>query len=285
MGTEIPQVSWNDQIGPRRSFACARVSLDSVRSLSKMLGVKVNDVVLELCGSAMSRYLKAQGEFPKQSLVAGVPVSTRTEDDGDIGNRVANMTVSLATDIEDPIERLLQIFKNTQKSKEMTQAVRAKKIQAMGDTVVPGILNLAFRTLTMAPPVGVPTATISNVPGPPMPLYTAGARMESMYPMSVLVPGNGLNITVVSYMGNMDFGFTCDPDLIPDPWYLAEGVEKALATLQSAVDLKAESPGESRDQPRPAGATPRPRRKKSSSVQAVSEASSDSESEVPTATA
>ena len=80
----------------------------------------------------------------------------------------------------------------------------------------------------MAPPMGVPTATISNVPGPPMPLYTAGARMESMYPMSVLVPGNGLNITVVSYMGNMDFGFTCDPDLIPDPWYLAEGVENAL---------------------------------------------------------
>jgi WS/DGAT/MGAT family acyltransferase len=241
MGADVPRAPWNDSIGPRRAFACASVSLETVRGIKQSLDVKVNDVVLELCGSAMRRYLKAQGEFPKQPMTAAVPVSTREPGDDTMDNKVAQMTVSLATDIDDPVERLLQIYRGTQKSKEMTEAIRAKKIQAMGDTFPPSLLNLAFRTLTLAPATGFPNATISNVPGPPAPLYTAGARLESMYPMSVLVAGAGLNITVVSYMGRMDFGFTVDPELIPDPWYLAEGVPKALEKLEKSVAAHAET--------------------------------------------
>ena len=117
----------------------------------------------------------------------------------------------------------------------MTRAIRAKRIQAMGETAPPAIINLAFRALTLAPTYGMPNATISNVPGPPMPLYMGGAKIETMYPMSVLVTGQGLNITVVSYMDRVDFGFTVDPELIPDPWYIADGIPIALEQLEQAA--------------------------------------------------
>jgi len=78
---------------------------------------------------------------------------------------------------------------------------------------------------------------VSNVPGPPFPLYTAGARIECMYPMSILAPSNGLNVTVISYRGRIDFGFTVDPELIPDPWLLAEGIPLALAELKQKAGL------------------------------------------------
>ena len=235
MGADIPTLSFNDSIGPRRAFACSTIPLADVKTLKQSFGVKVNDVILELCGAAIQRYLEAQGERPSQSLVVTCPISTRDPDDKELGNSVAQMTVSCATDIADPGERLRQIYKNTQKSKEMTQAIRAKRIQAMGETAPPAIINLAFRALTLAPAYGMPNATISNVPGPPMPLYMGGAKIETMYPMSVLVTGQGLNITVVSYMDRVDFGFTVDPELIPDPWYIADGIPIALEQLEQAA--------------------------------------------------
>ncbi len=241
MGADIPRLSFNDSIGPMRAFACSTVPLSDVKALKQSFGVKVNDVILELCGAAILRYLEAQGERPTQSLVVTCPISTRDADEKEFGNRVAQMTVSCATDIADPGERLLEIYKNTQKSKEMTQAIRAKQIQAMGETAPPAIINLAFRALTLAPPYGMPNATISNVPGPPMPLYMGGAKIETMYPMSVLVTGQGLNITVVSYMNRVEFGFTVDPDLIPDPWYIADGIPIALEQLKQASALAPET--------------------------------------------
>ncbi len=120
--------------------------------------------------------------------------------------------------------------------------MRAKEIQALGDTAPPGLINLAWRAIAAAD-VPVPAnATVSNVPGPPMALYTCGARIENMYPLSILVPGNGLNITVMSYRGHIDFGFTVDPELIPDPWYLAEGIEIALEELKEAAARRTDSP-------------------------------------------
>jgi diacylglycerol O-acyltransferase len=135
LASSVPKVSFNAEIGPRRSVAWTTVSLSDVRAVKKHFDVKVNDVVLELCSSAVRRYLVAQNELPAEPLVVSVPVSTRAEDDKALGNQVASMMVGWATDIADPIERLMKIQENTAHAKEMTRAVRAREIQAMGDTL------------------------------------------------------------------------------------------------------------------------------------------------------
>jgi WS/DGAT/MGAT family acyltransferase len=238
----VPRLPFNATIGPRRGFACSSISLKSVRDIKKHFGVKVNDVVLALSSGALRRYLKAQGELPADSLAASVPVSTRDEEDKEFTNRIANMVVTLATDVEDPVERLLAIANASKRSKELTQAVRAREIQAMGDTAPPALLNLAFRMMTSVFLEALPlpfNLIVSNVPGPPIPLFVAGAKLEAMYPLSLLQPGNGLNITVMSYLDHIDFGFTVDPELIPDPWYLAEGIPPALDELVAATSRPA----------------------------------------------
>ena len=244
VATVGPKVSFNDEIGQRRAVAWTSIALSEVRGIKKVFDVKVNDVVLELCASAVRRYLIANDELPDESLVVSCPVSTRSDDDKQLGNQVGSMMVSWATDIEDPVERLQQISENTGSAKEMSAAIRAREIQAMGDTVSPAVLNLAYRMIaaTAARMPAAANAVVSNVPGVPVPLYMAGGRVEASYPVSIIMPGMGLNITVVSYMDRMDFGFTVDPDLVPDPWYLSEGVEIALDELKAAAGIDHSSP-------------------------------------------
>ncbi|MEM7413340.1 MAG: wax ester/triacylglycerol synthase family O-acyltransferase [Myxococcota bacterium] len=239
IGASVPKVSFNADIGPRRSVAWTTISLSDVRAMKKHHDVKVNDVVLELCSSAVRRYLEAQGELPDEELVVSVPVSTRDTDDKAPGNQLASMMVGWATDVADPVERLLKISENTAHAKEMTAALRAREIQAMGDTVAPAVLNLAYRTIasTAASMTAPANAVVSNVPGAPVPLYLAGARIEATYPVSLIMPGMGLNITVLSYMDRIDFGFTVDPDLVPDPWYLADGIPLAMEELKEASGI------------------------------------------------
>ena len=117
----------------------------------------------------------------------------------------------------------------------MEHALRAHEIQAIGDTAPPRWINRAWRALAALRVPAPANAMVSNVPGPPMPLYVAGARIECMYPMSILAPTQGLNITVISYCGHIDFGFTVDPELVPDPWLLAEGIPLALEELKRHV--------------------------------------------------
>jgi WS/DGAT/MGAT family acyltransferase len=240
----VPKLSFNADIGPRRAVAWTTVSLSDIRAVKKHFDVKVNDVVLELCASAVRRYLIAQGELPAESLVVAVPVSTRAAGDKQLGNQVGSMMIGWATEIADPVERLQKIHENTAHAKEMSEALRAREIQAMGDTVSPAVLNLAYRMLAATAasmPLGA-NATVSNVPGPPIPIYLAGGRIEATYPVSIIMPGMGLNITVVSYVDRVDFGFTVDPDLVPDPWYLSDGIPLALEELKDAIGIDRTTP-------------------------------------------
>ncbi len=240
----VPKLSFNDDIGPRRAVAWTTVSLSDIRAIKKHFDVKVNDVVLELCSSAVRRYLQAQNELPADPLVVSVPVSTRSSDDKELGNQVASMMVGWATDVADPIERLRTIQENTARAKEMTKAIRAREIQAMGDTLAPAVLNLAYRAIastaaTMSTPAN---AVVSNVPGSPVPVYLAGGRIDATYPVSIIMPGMGLNITVLSYVDRVDFGFTVDPDLVPDPWYLSDGIPMAIEELKEAAGIDRATP-------------------------------------------
>jgi WS/DGAT/MGAT family acyltransferase len=233
--TGIPSVSFNAALGPGRAFAWSSVPLAAVKEVKDHFGVKVNDVVLALSGSAVRRYLDARGELPKEPLVAAVPISTRSEGDASLGNQVSATSVSCATDLPDPAERLLEIHKSTKTAKQMEKAMREHELQPLAEAAPPGLINLAFRALTSVGAAVPMNVAVSNVVGPPFPLYTAGARIEHIYPLSVLLPGCGLNVTTFTYDERLNFGFTVDPELVPDAWALAEAIPAALRELERCM--------------------------------------------------
>jgi diacylglycerol O-acyltransferase / wax synthase len=237
---------FNGTVGPHRQSSFVSVSLDDVRALKDELGVKVNDVVLGLVSGALRQHMLRHDELPEGSLVAQVPISTRVADDTDQTNQVATMGATLATDIADPVARMRAIHESTQSAKELTQAVRARKIQSVGEVAPPLLLNLASRAAWAANlsdriPV-VANVVVSNVPGPPFPIYSCGAQVSGIYAASVLLFYAGLNITLFSYMDRLDFGLTSDPDLLEDPWEIADGLKDALAELMDAAGLGKPTP-------------------------------------------
>ncbi|MET0903787.1 MAG: wax ester/triacylglycerol synthase family O-acyltransferase [Acidimicrobiales bacterium] len=238
---------FNGIVGPHRQSSFTSVSLDDVRALKDALGVKVNDVVLGLVSGALRQHMADHGDMPASgSLAAQVPVSTRVADDHDQTNKVATMSATLATDIEDPLERMETIHASTQSAKELTQAIRARKIQSVGEVAPPLLLNLASRAawatnITDRVP-RVANVVVSNVPGPPFPIYACGAKVSGIYASSVLLAFAGLNITLMSYIDRIDFGLTSDPDLLEDPWAIADGLQDALAELMDAAGLGKPTP-------------------------------------------
>lgn len=236
-----PATPFNGQVHSRRVLAFGSVALADVRKIKDEVGVKVNDVILALVAGALRRYLAGLDALPDKPLVAGVPVSTRVADDTEQTNQVATMAASLATDVEDPVERLKTIYANTQSAKAMTEAVLARKIQSVGEVAPPLLLNIASRAVWASNVARrMPVAQnviVSNIPGPPIPLYSAGAKVKGIYAASVLMLNVGLNFTVMSYEDRVDFGITTDPDLVPDPWAIADCVRAALAELFEALKL------------------------------------------------
>jgi len=243
MPFQAPRTSFNAELTPHRRFAYTSVSLDEVREIKDAFGVKLNDVVLALCAGTLRRYLEAAGDLPSAPLIAQVPISLRTEADaGEVGTKVGAMFASLATDMDDPVARLGAIHESTQGAKEMQQALAADKIMGLTELTAPGLISLAARMYTSAglssltPPIM--NLIISNVPGPPFPIYTAGAKVEALYTMGPLLYGTGINITVFSYAGSIDFGFMVCRELVDDHWTLPEGIPIALDELLTAARAK-----------------------------------------------
>jgi diacylglycerol O-acyltransferase len=236
--SDVPPLSFNKLVGMRRNFACASLDLEELKAIKKHFDVTLNDVVLEVIGGALRRWLRAKGELPERPLVAICPVSLRAEGDQSLSNQITMMPVALATDQGDPADRLRRIAKNSQCSKQSVQQGSFDVLAAVSESLAPGLVSLFVRAVSLAPDrVPLPgNLVVSNVRGTPIPLYMAGARIESMYPMSVLQAGQGLNATVVSYMGKMEFGFTVDPDLVPDVHELALQIHRAFEELQAAAE-------------------------------------------------
>ncbi len=237
---QAPRTSFNTELTPHRRFAYQSVPLDDVRLIKKVFDVKVNDVVLALCAGTLRRYLESRDELPDSPLIAQVPVSLRNDDDKtDVGTKVGAMFASLATDIDDPVARLHAIHESTQGAKEMQKALAAERIMGISETAPPAMISLAARMYTAAhldtrtPPIM--NLIISNVPGPPFPIYSGGAKLESIYPMGPLLYGTGINVTVFSYLDKIDFGFMVCRDVVPNPWFIAEGVQLALDELVAAA--------------------------------------------------
>ncbi len=233
---EAPKTSFNGRISAHRRFAFGQLSLDEVKAVKNAHGCTVNDVVVSLCAGAVRRWLLVHDELPDTPLVAQIPVSVRTTDQiGTFGNRIMLMSVPLFTDEADPVQRLARTHDALADMKERHKALPAELLQDANNFIPPAVFSraarLTFSLATSRP--GRPTwnLVISNVPGPQFPLYCAGARLEAQYPVSVITDGMGLNITVMSYCGHLDFGLVADRDQMPDVADLMGWLGDELAAL------------------------------------------------------
>ncbi|WP_084216751.1 WS/DGAT/MGAT family O-acyltransferase [Xenophilus azovorans] len=207
-----PKAMFNDSITNQRSYSTLSLPFDELKALGKRVGGTVNTIVMAMCSEALRRFMKERGLLPREALIAGVPVSLRTEGDDAMNNQVSMVRVDLATDIADAGERFKAIHASSEAAKAVVRELRPVLGVDVPVTGSPWLMtslaslygrsNLARRL----PPVA--NVLISNVPGPAVPLYVAGARMMHFYPVSIPYHGTALNITVQSYAGSLDFGLT-----------------------------------------------------------------------------
>jgi diacylglycerol O-acyltransferase len=233
-----PRTPFNGRISPHRSFAFGSLSLDKVKAIKNQLGITVNDVVVTLCASAVRRWLLDRDELPRSPLIAMVPVSVRAAAERQaFGNRISAMIVPIPTDVADPRRRLLRAHELLMSAKANHAALPASLLTDATSFIPPAVAALAARTTVellgrTRPPLNL---VISNVPGPRDPLYCAGARLETMYPVSVVVDGVGLNMTVMSYRDHLDFGIVTDQGQIPDAWPFMAHLRDALDEMETAL--------------------------------------------------
>ncbi len=236
-----PRTSFNGTITGHRSIGLADISLDDIKAIKKATGTTVNDVVLAVSGGALRAYLEERGELPDSSLLATVPVSVRESSQRSSGaNKVSALFAKLGTDVEDPLERLRQMSEANQNAKEHHNAISADSLQDWAEFAAPRTFGLAVRAyaglrLAEKHPV-VHNLVISNVPGPPVPLYFMGARIEALYPLGPVFHGAGLNITVMSNNGAVHVGAIACRESMPDPDELVRHFPEELARLKKAVE-------------------------------------------------
>ena len=199
-----------------------------MQTVKRTFGVTMNDVALALSADVLRRYLLQRGELPERPLVAQIPVGLKRDGDARGGNLVAATGASLCTDIVDPVERLAAIHASMQSAKAMQAALNDDIVIDALAVVPPAVITagldlyLGLGIDTVHPPIF--NAIISNVPGPPITLYSCGARVAEMYALGPLLAGCGLNITLASYQHRFDFGIAVCPDVVEEPWELADEI-------------------------------------------------------------
>jgi WS/DGAT/MGAT family acyltransferase len=245
-----PRTSFNTRITAHRRFAFGQLPLDEVRRLKRHYDCTVNDIVVTICAGAVRRWLLEHEELPEDPLVAQVPVSVRTEpQQGTYGNRILLMTAPLFTDEPDPVRRLEKTHEALLEMKERHRALPAELLQDANQFIPPAVFSRAAQlTFALATGPGRPAwnLVVSNVPGPQVPLYLAGARLEANFPISVITDGMGLNITVMSYLGKLDFGIVADREQMPDLWSLIGWLQEALEELKPAAPARKPANGNRR---------------------------------------
>jgi diacylglycerol O-acyltransferase len=238
-----PATPFNKPITPHRRFAFRSVDLDAVKQVKNAFGVSVNDVVMAMCAGALRRWLAEHDALPAQPLIAMIPVSVRDPDSqGALGNKVSAMLAMLPTSITEPGRRLEIVHQATRIAKAQQAAIPQGLVDQISDFAPPALTARAARVvfatglLHRLPPFNV---TISNVPGPNVPVYLCGARLLAHYPVSVVTDGQGLNITLVGYLGKLNFGLVSCRELVPDLDALAGYLVDELDLLLEAAGQRA----------------------------------------------
>ncbi|WP_069166785.1 WS/DGAT/MGAT family O-acyltransferase [Nocardia altamirensis] len=235
-----PRTPFNLAITPHRAVAFTEAELGAIKEIESAFGVKINDVVLTVVAGVLRTYLEKHDELPDRSLVASVPVSVHDSSRHTEGiNKVSTLFARLGTDIADPVQRLLQVAEDNRGAKEEHDLIGADFLQDWSKYAPPNTFQLAARVysslkLAERHPV-VHNLVVSNVPGPPMPLYFLGVRVAGMYPFGPVFHGAGLTVTVLSNNDDLDFGFIACKELVPDVAELADAVQDVVAELLSAA--------------------------------------------------
>ena len=228
---QAPRSMLNVPITGARRFAAQSWSLDEMRSVARAAGMTLNDVLLAMCSGALRAYMLELDTLPDAPLVAMTPVSLRKEDSGeDSGNAVGTILCNLATNLADAGDRLAAIHESMQRGKAMLHGLSQLQATAVSAALMaPMALSFLGPAYRLAPPPF--NIVISNVPGPKQPMYLNGARLDGVYPLSIPLAGQALNITVTSYAASMEFGLTGCRRSVPHLQRLLTHLDDSLAEL------------------------------------------------------
>jgi diacylglycerol O-acyltransferase len=233
----VPRVSFNGALGAGRVFATHTLPLGDIKKVRQEQGVTVNNVVLAVVSGALRRWLTASGERPRSSLVAAVPVATDPPDSPPRlgGNRVSNLFTTLATDVEDPRERLQQISRTTAEAKLVHRTLGVDMLSDWVQFTPPAPMTAFMRGYSRSKAASRHPAPcnliVSNVPGPRQEATVAGARLTDLFSVGPILEGMGLNVTAWSYVDRMNFSLLSCPDLIADLAPLVRELRPALDEL------------------------------------------------------
>jgi WS/DGAT/MGAT family acyltransferase len=231
-----PKTIFNVGITSDRVFATASVPFAESRAMAKAAGGTLNDVVLWICSTALRNYLLKHATLPKKPLVAAMPVSLREESNKELNNQASITAVDLGTQLAHPMKRMNAIIASTAKVKEALVNLKSVLPTDYPSLLAPWVMGGAAKALFKTYGKGgiahtlpaVANVAISNVPGPQVPLYLAGARMVTFHPLSIILHGLALNITVQTYAGSVDFGIVGDKKAVPHVQDLANALEAAF---------------------------------------------------------
>jgi diacylglycerol O-acyltransferase len=231
-----PRTSFNRRVSPQRRLAFGTLPLPDVKVVKNHFGGSVNDVVMAVSAGALRHWLVEHAELPHAPLTAVVPVSTRGAGRaGSFGNRVNAVVVPIPTDTPDVVERLVRVHQTMSTAKAELDTLPADVLADAIQFFPPAVFVQAAQlltTLNALPPLPpAMNVNISNVPGPRVPLYLAGAKVESIAPLAGISDGLGLNITVMSYCDRIDIGIVADPAQVPDVQRIADWMADDLAEL------------------------------------------------------
>jgi diacylglycerol O-acyltransferase len=227
-----PRTLFNKPIGGARRFAAQSWSLTRIRAAGALHGATVNDIFLAMCAGALRKYLTAHAALPEIPLVAMVPVALRTADEAEeAGNAVTAVQVSLATHLSDPLMRLQAIQESMSAAKTRLSGMKKAEIDAFTIlSSLPFAITQATRLSGRTPPMF--NVVISNIPGPRDTLYFDGAKLLANYPVSIVMSGYALNITVQSYRDNLDVGVIACREAVPRVQRMLDYLEKSLVELE-----------------------------------------------------
>ena len=246
---EAPKTRFNTKISPHRVVDGQVFELDHIKALRSLAeGAKVNDVMLTIIGGGLHRYLKHHNDLPKTTMTAMAPISVRTEGEKNtMGNQVSAMIAPLGTHIDNAADRMAYVFDQTSRSKEMTSALGARQMteaskvspalfMALGAQLYSrlGVANYMVRPVI--------NTVVTNVPGPPVPIYQAGAKLVSMQGLLCLLDGMALGHVVQSYVKEATITFTADRDVMPDPEFYSQCLRESFEEMADLAGLDLNPP-------------------------------------------
>jgi diacylglycerol O-acyltransferase / wax synthase len=230
---QAPSSILNQRVSSSRRFAAQSFEFSRLSKIAKALNVTINDVVLAVCSGALREYLIRQNALPKKPLIAMVPASVRT-DDSEYSNRITMILANLGTHKEDPLERLKIIRRSVLNAKKKFKRMNSSQILNYSAFIYSAAgLNIASGLMPKRQAFNL---VISNVPGPSEPLYWNGAKLDALYPASIVLDGQALNITMTSYLDKLEVGLTACRNALPKMQNLLTHLEDEIQCFEALIE-------------------------------------------------